>query len=146
MMDEDGFVYFRQRIKRMIVSSGYNIYPSALENIFDAHEKVLMSCIIGVPDELKIQKIKAFVQLKPGIKPTQEVKDELFAYCRKNIAKYSMPYDIEFREELPRTLVGKVAYKILEQEEADRRVAEAQAKAMETVLPAEAEQKAPVVG
>ena len=57
-----------------------------------------------------------------------------------------MPYDIEFREELPRTLVGKVAYKILEQEEADRRVAEAQAKAMETVLPAEAEQTAPVVG
>ena len=95
---------------------------------------------------LKIQKIKAFVQLKPGIKPTQEVKDELFAYCRKNIAKYSMPYDIEFREELPVLSVGKVAYKILEQEEADRRVAEAQAKAMETVLPAEAEQKAPVVG
>lgn len=145
MMDEDGFIYFRQRIKRMIVSSGYNIYPSALENIFDAHEKVLMSCIIGVPDELKIQKIKAFVQLKPGIEPTQEVKDELFAYCRKNIAKYSMPYDIEFRAELPKTLVGKVAYKVLEQEEEERRIAEAQAKAMGTVLPADAEQEVPSI-
>ena len=117
IMDSDGFVYFRQRIKRMIVTSGYNVYPSQLENILDAHELVQMSCIIGVPDELKIQKVKAFVMLKPGLKPCEEYRDALMAYCRKNIARYALPYEIEFREQLPKTLVGKVAYRELEEEE-----------------------------
>ncbi len=116
-MDEDGFVYFRQRIKRMIITSGYNVYPSQLENILDAHELVQMSCIIGVPDSLKMQKVKAFVMLKPGVEPTDAVKATLMDYCRKNIAKYALPYDIEFREALPKTLVGKVAYRQLEEEE-----------------------------
>ena len=116
-MDDQGFVYFRGRIKRMIVTSGYNVYPAQLENILDAHEKVQMSCIIGVPDPYKMQKVKAFVMLRPGYEPTQETKDELLAYCRKYIAKYAMPYDIEFRSELPKTLVGKVAYRVLEEEE-----------------------------
>ena len=101
-MDDEGFIYFRQRLKRMIVTSGYNVYPSQLENILDAHELVQMSCVIGVPDPLKIQKVKAFVMLKPGVEPTQTNKDILMAYCRKNIAKYAMPYDIEFRAELRR--------------------------------------------
>ena len=117
IMDEDGFIYFKQRIKRMIVTSGYNVYPSQLENIFDAHPLVQMSCVIGVPDELKIQKVKAFIMLKPGAAPTEENKQTLMAYARKNIAKYALPYDIEFRSELPKTLVGKVAYRILEEEE-----------------------------
>ena len=116
-MDDEGFIYFRQRLKRMIVTSGYNVYPSQLENILDAHELVQMSCVIGVPDALKIQKVKAFVMLKPGSAPTAENKEILMAYCRKNIAKYAMPYDIEFRDQLPKTLVGKVAYRVLEEEE-----------------------------
>ena len=116
-MDEDGFVYFKQRLKRMIITSGYNVYPSQLENIFDAHELVQMSCVIGVPDELKMQKVKAFIMLKPGVVASQETKDALMAYARKHIAKYAMPYDIEFRAELPKTLVGKVAYRQLEEEE-----------------------------
>ena len=129
VMDEQGFIYFRQRIKRMIVSSGYSIYPSHLENIIDAHPKVQMSCVIGVPDPLKIQKVKAFVMLKPEYAATAEVKEELMDYCRRNIAKYSLPYDIEFREELPKTLVGKVAYRILEEEEAAKRAAQTEAPA-----------------
>ena len=116
-MDADGFVYFRQRIKRMIVSSGYNIYPSQIENILDAYEKVLLSCVIGVDDPYKMKKIKAFVVPKPGIEPTPQLREELFAWCRRHIAKYAMPYDIEFRTELPKTLVGKVAYRVLEEEE-----------------------------
>ncbi len=122
-MDSDGFIYFRGRMKRMIVSSGYNIYPGQLENILDAHDKVHMSCIIGVPDPYKMQKVKAFVMLKPGVPATDETKEELLAYCRKRIAKYAMPYDIEFRETLPKTLVGKVAYRILEEEEAAKTTA-----------------------
>ncbi len=115
-MDEDGFIYFRQRIKRMIISSGYNIYPGQLENILDGHEKVLLSCVIGVKDPYKIQKVKAYVVLKPGIEPSDAIKQEILEYCKKHIAKYAMPYDIEFRSELPKTLVGKVAYRVLEEE------------------------------
>lgn len=121
VMDEDGFIYFRGRIKRMIITSGYNVYPAQLENILDAHELVHMSCIIGVPDPYKIQKVKAFVMLKPGVPASDETKQTLLDYCRKYIAKYAMPYDIEFREELPKTLVGKVAYRVLEEEEAKKR-------------------------
>ena len=117
-MDEEGFIYFKQRIKRMIITNGYNVYPSQLENIIDAHEKVQMSCVIGVKDPIKIQKVKAFVMPKPGVEPTDELKKEIMDYCRKNIARYAMPYDVEFRSELPKTLVGKVAYRILEEEEA----------------------------
>lgn len=117
-MDEDGFIYFKQRIKRMIITSGYNVYPSQLENILDAHELVQMSCVIGVSDPIKIQKVKAFVMLKPNIEPSEENKCKLLEYCRKNMAKYALPYDIEFRDQLPKTLVGKIAYRILEEEEA----------------------------
>lgn len=116
-MDDEGFIYFRQRLKRMIVTSGYNVYPSQMENILDAHELVQMSCVIGVPDPLKMQKVKAFVMLKPGVPANEETKAVLMAYIRKNVAKYALPYDIEFRAELPKTLVGKVAYRVLEEEE-----------------------------
>ena len=115
-MDQDGFVYFRQRIKRMIVSSGYNIYPSQLENIIDGHEKVLLSCVIGVKDDYRGQKVKAYVVPMPGIEPTEALKAELLAHCAAHIAKYALPREVEFRTELPKTLVGKVAYRVLEEE------------------------------
>ena len=123
-MDEDGFVYFSQRIKRMIITSGYNVYPGQLENIIDGHEKVLLSCVIGVKDTYKMQKVKAFVVLKPGYEPSEEIKQEILEYCKGHIAKYAMPYDIEFRAELPKTLVGKVAYRVLEEEEAEQQAKE----------------------
>ena len=119
-MDNEGFIYFRGRAKRMIISSGYNVYPSQLENILDAHEYVQMSCVIGVPDPYKMQKVKAFVKLSPDVPANEETKKELLDYCRKHIAKYAMPYDIEFREDMPKTLVGKVAYRVLEEEELAR--------------------------
>ena len=119
-MDSEGFIYFRGRAKRMIISSGYNVYPGQIENILDAHEFVQMSCVIGVPDTYRMQKVKAFVMLKPGVEASDATREELLAYCRKHIAKYAMPYDIEFRDELPKTLVGKVAYRVLEEEELQR--------------------------
>ena len=117
IMDEEGFIFFKGRAKRMIISSGYNVYPAQIENILDAHEKVQMSCVIGVPDSYKMQKVKAFVKLSAGVPATEETKKELLDYCRKHIAKYAMPYDIEFKEDMPKTLVGKVAYRVLEEEE-----------------------------
>ena len=116
-MDDEGFVYFRGRAKRMIISSGYNVYPAQIENILDANDKVQMSCVIGVPDSYKMQKVKAFVKLNPGVPQTEETKQEILAYCRKHIAKYAMPYDIAFKDDMPKTLVGKVAYRVLEEEE-----------------------------
>jgi len=115
-MDQDGFIYFRQRIKRMIISSGYNVYPSQLENIIDGHEKVLLSCVIGVKDDYRGQRIKAYVVPMPGIEPTEELRQELLTYCAQRVAKYAMPRELEFRTELPKTLVGKVAYRVLEEE------------------------------
>ena len=116
-MDAEGFVYFRGRAKRMIITSGYNVYPAQIENILDAHEAVQMSCVIGVPDPLKMQRVKAFVKLAAGVEPSEAIKQELLNHCAKHVAKYAMPRDIEFRDEMPNTLVGKVAYRVLEEEE-----------------------------
>ena len=115
-MDHDGFVYFRQRIKRMLVTNGYNVYPSQLENIIDGHEKVLLSCVIGVRDERRGQRIKAYIVPMPGIEPNDALKTEILDYCKEHIAKYALPREVEFRTELPKTLVGKVAYRVLEEE------------------------------
>ncbi len=113
-MDSDGFVFFKGRAKRIIISGGFNIYPGQIENVLDAHEKVKMSCVIGVPDRFVKQKVKAFVVMMPGVRAT---KKELLDYCRIHIAAYAMPYDIEFRDDLPKTLVGTVAYRQPEEEE-----------------------------
>ena len=121
-MDRDGFIYFHQRLKRMIITSGYNVYPSQLENIIDAHEKVLLSCVIGIKDEYRGQLVKAYVVPMPGIEPTEALKEELLRYCADRIAKYALPRDLEFRQELPKTLVGKVAYRVLEEEAAKQDV------------------------
>ncbi|MCR5067036.1 MAG: AMP-binding protein [Erysipelotrichaceae bacterium] len=131
-MDEEKFVYFKQRIKRMIVTSGYNVYPSQVENVIDGHPKVLYSCVIGVKDAYRMERVKAFIVLRNGIVPDESIKQEILNYCSQRIAKYAMPREIEFREELPKTLVGKVAYRVLEAEEAEKaKTAEKNVKAEE---------------
>lgn len=116
MMDNDGFVYFKQRLKRIIIVSGYNIYPSQVENAIDVHPDVMYSCVVGVPDEYSIHKVKAFVVLRPGAERSDRIKEEILANCREKVFQYGIPYEIEFRDELPKTLVGKVAYRVLEEE------------------------------
>ena len=118
VMDDEGFIYFRQRMKRMIVTSGYNVYPSQLENIIEGHPAVQRSCVIGIKDSLKMQKVKAFIVLRDGFTATPEMEEDIRAYCKKHIAKYALPAQYEFRDSLPMTLVGKVAYTKLEEEEA----------------------------
>jgi long-chain acyl-CoA synthetase len=116
-MDKDGFIYFKQRIKRMIISSGYSISPQYIENIIDSNPKVLMSCVIGINHPYKVQVAKAFIVLRNEYMPNEETLKEIKEYCEKNLARYSWPYEYEFRTELPKTLVGKVAYSKLEEEE-----------------------------
>lgn len=116
-MDEEGFVYFKQRIKRMIISSGYCLYPQYIENVIDSYPDVLMSCVIGVDHSYKGQVAKAYIVLRDGCSEDEQVLKAIKKHCENNLAKYSWPYQYEFRKELPKTLVGKVAYTKLEEEE-----------------------------
>jgi long-chain acyl-CoA synthetase len=116
-IDEDGFIYFKLRLKRMIKVSGIAVYPTQIEEILDAHPDVASVCAIGVPDAYQIQKVKAFIVLNDPEKEGPEMKEALIAWCRERINKWSCPREIEFRSELPQTKVGKIAYTVLEQEE-----------------------------
>lgn len=119
-LSDDGFVYFAQRLKRMIISSGYNIYPTHLESIINSHEGVLTSIVIGIDHPYKGQVPKAFIVLKPGYKAGKKVEREIRALLERNVPIYALPVAYEFRDKLPKTLVGKVAFKKLEEEEKNR--------------------------
>ena len=115
-MDEDGYIYFRQRIKRMIITNGYNVYPGQIENIIDSVDEVAYSCVIGVRDPRRMQRVKAYVVLKPGFRGDNAMKEKILKELNMHIARYAIPREIEFRDDLPKTLVGKVAYRKLEEE------------------------------
>ena len=115
-MDEDGYVYFRQRMKRMIITNGYNVYPGQLENIIDGLQEVAYSCVIGVKDPKRMQRVRAYVVLNEGYKADNKMKETIMQALRLQIAQYALPKEIIFRDELPKTLVGKVHYRLLEEE------------------------------
>ncbi|MFW9872624.1 MAG: AMP-binding protein [Candidatus Thorarchaeota archaeon] len=114
-MDSDGFLYFRIRLKRMIKSSGFNVYPAQVEDILYKHPEVLEACVIGVPDEKQVQKVKAFVVLKDPNKESSEMETQIIQFCQENLLKWSCPREIEFTKQLPKTLVGKIDFKKLEE-------------------------------
>ena len=116
-MDEEGFVYFKLRLKRMIKSSGMNVYPAQVEDVLYHHDAVLECCVIGVPDEIQVERVKAFVVLKDPAREGPEMEQALIQHTREHLIKWSCPREIEFRRSLPKTLVGKVAYNALEVEE-----------------------------
>jgi Acyl-CoA synthetases (AMP-forming)/AMP-acid ligases II len=116
-MDEDGFFYFKLRQKRMIKSSGLNVYPAQVEDILYRHPEVREACIIGVPDQAQVQLVKGIVVLKDPAKAGPQMEKILINYCREHLIKWSCPREIEFRDSLPKTLVGKVAFNKLEEEE-----------------------------
>lgn len=111
-MDEDGFIYFKSRIKRMIKCRGYSVYPSQIEAVINSHPKVSMSCVIGVEDSYEMSKLKAFIVLKEEVDKSDPdaLQKEFFTYFGENIARFSQPKIIEFRDSLPMTKVGKIAY------------------------------------
>lgn len=120
-MDEEGMLFFTQRLKRIIISSGYNIYPSYIESILDKHPAVNVSTVIGIDHPYKVQVAKAFIVLNEGYKPNNETLNSIKEYCEKNIAKYSLPYEYEFRTNIPKTKIGKVAFSELEKEEKEKK-------------------------
>ena len=119
-MDADGFSYFKLRLKRMIKSSGMNVYPAQVEEILAQHPAVDSACVIGVPDQKQVERVKGFVVLKDPAQGGPEMEKTLVAHCRENLIKWSCPREIEFRAELPKTLIGKIDFKTLEDEELAR--------------------------
>jgi len=113
-IDEDGYFYIVERKKDMIIASGYNVYPREVEEVLFQHPAVLEAAVIGVPDPYRGETVKAFVVLKPGATATAE---ELMAYGKERLAPFKAPKAIEFRAELPKSMVGKVLRRTLREEE-----------------------------
>ncbi len=116
-MDSDGFFYIVQRKKDMIIVSGFNVYPGEVEDVLFAHPAVLEAVVIGVPDEYRGEKVKAFVVLKSGVPVTQE---DLLEHCKTNLAKFKIPSVIEVVESLPKSNVGKILRRTLREMEAEK--------------------------
>ena len=115
-MNKDGLIFYTSRMKRMIITNGYNVYPIELEDIITKCKYVDSCTVIGVPHKIKNQTPKAVIVLKEGVEDTEEVRAEIKKYCYKNIAKYAVPTEYEYRKSIPKTAVGKVAYRDLENE------------------------------
>ena len=120
-MDADGFFYFTVRQKRMIKSSGFNVYPAQVEDVLYKHPLVAEACVAGVPDPAQVERVHAFVVLKDPAQANADTGRALIEYCRAQLIKWSCPREIEFRAELPKTRVGKIDYKLLVQEYVARR-------------------------
>jgi len=117
-MDEDGYFYIVDRLKDMIISGGYNVYPRDIDEVYYQHPKVQEACAIGIPHPTRGEAVKAFIVLKEGETATQE---EMIDFCKDKLAKYKIPEEVEFRTSLPKSTVGKILRKELRMEEMARR-------------------------
>jgi long-chain acyl-CoA synthetase len=112
-MDEDGYFHIVDRKKDMIITGGYNVYPSDVEAVLFEHPKILEAAVVGLPDERRGEVVKAYVVLKEGQTATDE---EIITFCRERMAAYKAPRQIEFRSELPKSIIGKVLRRELREE------------------------------
>lgn len=112
-MDEDGYVYYRQRHSKMIITSGYNIYPSQIEEVINGCNGVAISCVVGVEDRSVGQRIVAVVQPVSMDMDLDSLRERILEACKKNVAEYAMPREVIFKEDMPRTAMGKVNFKKL---------------------------------
>jgi long-chain acyl-CoA synthetase len=112
-MDADGFFYFSVRLKRMIKSSGMNVYPAQVEAVLRQHPAVADACVIGVPDPAQVERVVAYVVLANPSAASPATQQALIAHCREHLIKWSCPREVEFVDTLPLTKVGKVDYREL---------------------------------
>ena len=115
-LDEDGYLFLRDRAKDMIISGGVNIYPAEVEGVLSGHPSVGDVAVIGIPDPEWGEQVKAVVELVDGVEPSEELEAELIGYCRQRIARYKCPRSVDFRDQLPRTDGGKLYKRILRDE------------------------------
>ena len=113
-MDEDGVFFYVQRLKRMLIVSGYNVYPTHLETTIDKHEAVKQCGIIGVPHPYKVQVPIAYITLNDKYENDVETINSIEKYCEENLAKYMLPKKFIVIKEFPKTMIGKIDYKELE--------------------------------
>ena len=125
-VDDEGFFFIEDRIKDLIICSGYNVYPRRIEEAIYAHSAVAEVTVIGIPDQYRGEAPKAFIKLKPGVTTT---KADLMRHLEEKISKIELPAEIEFRDELPKTMIGKLSKKELKAEEMAKIKAKAAAKA-----------------
>ncbi|EIT85413.1 long-chain-fatty-acid--CoA ligase [Fictibacillus macauensis ZFHKF-1] len=116
-MDEEGYFYIVDRKKDMIIAGGFNIYPRDVEEVLYEHEAIQEAVVLGVPDPYRGETVKAYIVVKSGATVTEEA---LNTYCRKHLAAYKVPRLYEFREELPKTMVGKILRRALLEEEKEK--------------------------
>jgi long-chain acyl-CoA synthetase len=114
-MDEDGYTSIVQRKKDMIIVDGFNVYPSDVESVLYAHPAVRLAAVIGIPDAYHGETVKACIALKPG---TSATSDEIIAHCREGLTEYKVPRQVEIRDTLPMSAVGKILYRVLRDEHA----------------------------
>jgi long-chain acyl-CoA synthetase len=107
-MDEDGYFYVIDRSKDMIKASGFNVYPREVEEVLLHHPAILEAAVLGIPDEYRGETVAAVIVLKPGFEPSEDTREDIIAYSKKELTPYKVPKIVEFRESLPKTLVGKV--------------------------------------
>lgn len=112
-VDKKGLIHYRSRLKRMIITSGYNVYPSHVEDVIGSHDAVMRCAVIGVPNEARGEIVKAFIELKEG-KDSLLIKNSIQKHMKEHLAKFEMPREIRYIDKMPVTLVGKVAFKELE--------------------------------
>ena len=117
-LDEEGFIVITDRKKDLIIVGGFNAYPKEIEEEIYTHPKVALVAVVGVPDPRSGEAVKAFVQLKPGEEATEE---EFMEFCKTKLSGYKRPREIEFREDLPVSVVGKVLRRVLRDEELEKR-------------------------
>src|SRR5215218_4671591 len=122
-MDEDGYFYIVDRKKDMILTSGYNVYPREVEEVLFEHPDVAEAVAIGIPDEYRGESVKAFVVKRSGATTTE---DEMLAFCKERLAAYKVPKAVEFREDLPKSTVGKLLRRVLVEEELAKAAAASQ--------------------
>ena len=115
-MDEDGFFYFRMRLKRMIKCSGFNVYPTQVEEILYRHPLVAKACVVGIPDPVSGERVKAYIVLRDGSQENAGAEKALIEHCHQHLIKWSCPREVEFRRDLPKTRIGKIDYKELVRE------------------------------
>jgi long-chain acyl-CoA synthetase len=112
-MDADGFFYFSVRLKRMIKSSGFNVYPAQVEAVLREHPAVADACVVGVPDPAQVERVVAYAVLRDPSRAGPEMEKTLVAHCRERLIKWSCPREVGFVEALPLTKVGKIDYRAL---------------------------------
>ena len=106
-MDEEGYFYVMERAKDMIIAGGFNIYPREVEEVLFQHPDIVEAAVVGVPDEYRGETVAAFIVLKPGVEPSDQTRQAIVAFCKQELASYKVPKFVEFRQSLPKSIIGK---------------------------------------